>query len=168
MKIFTLKFAYVVLLSIFFISCTLDDDDNIYFDETSKLVDVSVSYTVMEYQILSLVNQHRESIGLSPLNIINIISNEAEGHTDYMIGVGVPSHDNFATRHQNLVNKINAKSVGENIAFGYSTAEAVVKAWIKSPGHKRIIESTEYTDFGISTKKGEEGKNYFTHIFIKK
>jgi len=167
MKPFILKFTYVVLLSMFFISCT-SDDDGINFDETSKFVDVSADYTVIEYQIMSLINEHRESVGLSPLNIINVISVEAEGHTDYMIGVGIPSHDNFASRHQNLVSKVKAKSVGENVAYGYSSAEAVVKAWIKSPGHKRTIENVDYTDFGISTKKDKDGKNYFTHIFINR
>lgn len=166
MKTISLKLTYVVLLSIFFISC-VSEDDSIY-DESSKYSDVSVSYTVLEYQIMSLINEHREDIGLEPINIINIISNEAEGHTNYMIGVGQPSHDNFSIRYKNLVNKVNAKSVGENVAYGYSSAEAVVRAWINSSEHKKTIENTEYTDFGISTKKNDEGKNYFTHIFIKR
>ena len=166
MKAITLKLTYAVLLSIFFISCA-SDDDGIY-DEISSFEDVSVSYTVMEYQIVSLVNEHRESVGLAPLEIVNIVSDEAEGHTDYMIEVGEPSHDNFAARYSNLVKKVNAKSVGENVAYGYSTAEAVVNAWIKSEGHRRNIENVEYTSFGISTKQNSEGRNYFTNIFIKR
>ena len=166
MKAITLKLTYAILLSVFLISCSSDDDG--LYDETSKLVDVSVSYTVLEYQIFSLVNDHRVEIGLNPLGIINVISNEAEGHTDYMIGVGEPSHDNFDVRYSNLVKKVEAKSVGENIAYGFSSAEAVVKAWLNSPGHRRNIENVNYTDFGISTKQNNEGRNYFTHIFIKR
>ncbi|OIQ40563.1 MAG: hypothetical protein BM563_02445 [Bacteroidetes bacterium MedPE-SWsnd-G1] len=167
MKTFTLKLTYAFLFSMLFISCT-QDEDGIYEEESLTLKDVSVSYTVMEYQIFSLVNEHRESIGLEKLNIINLISAEAEDHTDYMIQTGIPSHDNFPIRHQNLVKNVKAKKVGENVAYGYSSAEAVVKAWIKSDGHRQNIENPNFTDFGISTKKNKEGRNYFTHIFIKR
>ena len=167
MKTFTLKLTYAVLISMFFISCT-QDEDGIYEEDSLTLKDVSVSYTVMEYQIFSLVNDHRESLGLNKLNIINLISVEAEGHTDYMIETGVPSHDNFPTRHKNLVKSVSAKSVGENVAYGYSSAKSVVKAWIKSDGHRKNIENPDYTDFGISTKENSAGRNYFTNIFIKR
>lgn len=167
MKTISLKLTYAILLSIFFISCS-QDEDGFYEEDTIALKDATVSYTVMEYQIFSLVNAHRESLGLDKLNIINLISVEAEGHTNYMIETGVPSHDNFPTRHKNLVQSVKAKSVGENVAYGYSSAEAVVKAWIKSPSHRQNIENPNYTDFGISTKKNEKGRNYFTHIFINR
>ena len=166
MKTITLKLGYTIILSIFLISCSQDDD--MLTDEASKLTDVSVSYTPMEYQILSLLNEHRKSVGLSVLEIVNIVSKEAEGHTDYMIQAGKASHDNFPVRHKNLVEKISAIEVGENVAYGYSTAEAVVKAWIKSSGHRGNLENESYTHFGISTKQNAEGRNYFTNIFISR
>ena len=165
MKKITIKLTCAILLSVFLISCTNDEDG--FYEETA-IEDVDVSYSVMEYQIISLVNQHRVDLGLNALNIINIASVEAEGHTDYMIEEGQPSHDNFAARHKNLVVKAKAKGVAENVAYGFSSAEAVVNAWIKSPGHKANIENESFTDFGISTKKNDEGRNYFTNIFIRR
>lgn len=164
MKTITLKLTVAILLSVFISSCTSDNDG--FYEEALELNDVSISYTVMEYQIISLVNKHRDGLGLKPLNIINLVSMEAEGHTDYMIEEGSPSHDNFASRHSSLVKKVNAKSVGENVAYGYATAEGVVNAWIKSPQHRLIIENEKYTDFGISTKQNADGRNYFTNIFV--
>lgn len=166
MKTITLKLTAVFFLSIFFTSCVADE--NGFYEDSIALNDVNISYTVMEYQIMNLVNEHRLEQGLPSLNIINLVSQEAEGHTDYMIGKGVPSHDNFSSRHSNLVAKVKAKSVGENVAYGYSTAESVVKAWVKSPAHKAIIENEKYTDFGISTKQNSEGRNYFTNIFVNR
>lgn len=165
MKTITLKLTYAVLVSLFFMSCT-SEDDGLY--EESAFQDVSLSYSVIEYQISSLVNEHRESIGLVPLEMINVVSKEAEGHTKYMITVGEPSHDNFDVRYKRLVDKVSAKTVGENVAYGYSTAESVVAAWLKSPDHRRTIENSEYDSFGISTKQNEEGRNYFTNIFVKR
>ena len=165
MKTITLKLTCAILLSVLISSCANDEDG---FYEEVAIEQVSVSYSVMEYEIISLVNEHRKELGLDPLNIINVVSKEAETHTDYMIGTGIPSHDNFPVRHKNLVEKVKAKSVAENVAYGFSTAEGVVRAWLKSPGHKANIENADFTDLGISTKQNEEGRNYFTNIFVNR
>jgi uncharacterized protein YkwD len=67
-----------------------------------------------------------------------------------------------------LQNNANAKKVGENVAYGYGTAEGVVNGWLNSPAHKKIIETEEYTHFGISTEKDSSNRNYFTQIFISR
>lgn len=168
MKTITLKLFLILIIGTGLISCSADED-GIFIDETSATFkDISLSYTTMEFEILNLVNEHRSSMGLEPLNTVNLVSKEAISHTDYMINVGTVSHDNFSARHQNLVKVVSAKNVGENVAYGYRSAQAVVKAWINSEGHRKNIESTEYTDFGISTKQDENGRNYFTHIFVKR
>ncbi|OIQ37220.1 MAG: hypothetical protein BM563_09220 [Bacteroidetes bacterium MedPE-SWsnd-G1] len=168
MKTITLRLLLILSLTFSFYSCT-SDEDGIYLDETSsKFNDINLSYTQMEFEILNLVNEHRKSVGLNPLNTINLVSKEAISHTDYMISVGTVSHDNFSDRHQKLVKGVAAKKVGENVAYGYRSAKAVVNAWINSDGHRMNIENENFTDFGISTKQDAEGRNYFTHIFIKR
>ena len=67
-----------------------------------------------------------------------------------------------------MVATAGAKSVGENVAYGYKTAEEVVNAWLNSPKHRALIESKNYTHFGISTEASETGSNYFTQMFIKR
>lgn len=167
MKKITLKLTFALLLSAFLFSCATDED-GLYMDNAIEIEDISLSYTSMEFEILSLINEHRVSKGIPPLNTVNLVSKEAIDHTDYMIGEGTVSHDNFSSRHQNLVAKVAAKKVGENVAYGYSSAQAVVNAWIKSEGHRNNIENESFTAFGISTKQDSEGRNYFTHIFIKR
>ena len=167
MKSLALKLATVVLLSITIFSCA-KEDDGIFFSESSELINNEVTYTEIEIEILTLVNEHRQSLGLTSLNTLNIISSVADSHTDYMIETGAVSHDNFSKRADALTKNAKAKSVAENVAYGYGTAEGVVRGWLKSDGHRKIIESANYTHFGISTESNCDGRNYFTQIFIKK
>jgi uncharacterized protein YkwD len=167
MKPTILNLVFTLIISIFLFSCA-SDEDGIYSDSDVSFHDISLNYTSMEFEIINLINKHRDSVGLTTLKTLNLISKEAIAHTTYMISEGEPSHDNFSLRHQKLVVSVSAKKVGENVAYGYHTAKAVVRAWIKSDGHRRNIENNEYTDFGISTKQDTEGRNYFTQIFIKR
>lgn len=167
MKTYTPKLIALLLLTTLLFSCA-KEEDGVYFNENSEVVNAKVVYSPMESEIVSLVNAHRTSIGLSALSTLNLVSGVADGHTDYMIEVGAISHDNFAERAQILMEQAGAKTVGENVGFGYSTAEGVVNAWIASEGHRKIMENPDYTHFGISTDSNTENRNYFTNIFIKK
>ena len=167
MKTLAPKLFALLLLTTILFSCA-KEEDGVYFNENSEVANAKVAYSPMESEIVSLVNAHRTSLGLKALNTLNIISGVADGHTDYMIEVGQVSHDNFAQRSQTLMSEAGAKSVGENVAYGYSTAEGVVKGWLNSDGHRKIIENPDYTHFGISMETSADNRNYFTNIFIKK
>ncbi|PHR72834.1 MAG: hypothetical protein COA67_03800 [Lutibacter sp.] len=167
MKNFTHKILILTLVSTFLFSSCSSDNEIEEFNSYGRH-DISLSYTNMEQEIFNLINNHRTSKGLPELGIYNIVSSEAITHTDYMIETGDVSHANFGTRHQNLVAYASAKSVSENVAYGFSSAEAVVNAWLNSEGHRLNIENASFTDFGISTKGNDEGRYYFTNIFIKR
>lgn len=168
MKNLTLTLVSLVLLSSVLFSCS-KEDDGIYFNEnTEEINTTNVTYSAIETEILNLVNEHRISINLSALSTLNTISGVADGHTNYMIAVDKVSHDNFSQRSQTLINEVKAKSVGENVAYGYTTAQGVVNGWLNSEGHRKIIENPDYTHFGISTDANSAHRNYFTQIFIKK
>lgn len=145
-----------------------DDETTLYQDTYVESINAAVNYTIIESEILDLVNNYRVSKNLSKLQTLSIISNVANGHTDYMIKDGKVSHANFNDRAEKLITNANAKTVSENVAFGYSSAQAVVNGWISSDSHRKIIENPDFTHFGISTEADKEGKNYFTQIFINK
>lgn len=168
MKTLTSPLAFLFILSFVLFSCS-PEDDGVYFNETSEVVNTTnVTYTAIESEILNLVNDHRISLGLSTLSQLNIISGVADSHTNYMIEVNELNHDNFSQRSQILMNEAGAKTVGENVAFGYNSAQGVVNGWLNSDSHRKIIEKPDYTHFGISTDSNSENRNYFTQIFIKK
>jgi len=162
----TLKFNLylITLISLSFISCSKENDE-IYIE---KSYENNIKYSKIEMGILNLVNNHRTSIGLYTLEKMDLISTVAKSHTDHMIETGRLSHDNFSERHDKLVVNTNAKSVGENVGYGYSTAKDVLEAWLNSDTHKKVIEQPGYTHFGISTEKNIKGRSFFTQIFIKR
>ena len=164
MKLPTLLPA-MALIALLSFSCSTDSI------EEDKIESITSSFVpqakVIEIEILELINNHRLSIGLGVLNDLGAIKAQAYGHTDYMIDRSEISHDNFLQRKANLINNAGASRVGENVAYAYSSSESVVNAWLNSEGHRNVIEG-DYTDFDISAEKDNNGKWYFTNIFIKK
>ena len=121
----------------------------------------------IEIEILELLNEYRISVGLNPLNSLNIVKSVALTHTDYMVEINSVNHDNFYQRKISLEQNANAKKVGENVAYAYSSARSLVNAWINSDSHRQNIEG-DYTDFEVSAEQNKEGKWYYTNMFIKR
>ncbi|PHS52820.1 MAG: hypothetical protein COB01_06440 [Lutibacter sp.] len=130
--------------------------------------DVQVNYSSIELKLLSLVNDHRIQLGLTKLNSLGLISKEAENHSAYMAEKDLVSHDNFNIRTNNLYENLGTVNVGENVAYGYLTANGLLNAWLASSDHRIIIENKNFTDFGVSAKLNASGRYYFTMIFIKR
>ncbi len=155
----------MALAALLTFSCSTDSIE----EETIEAI--AASYVpdtkVIEIEIMELINDHRISVGLSPLNFMEQIKAEAFSHTDYMIDKSEVSHDNFYVRRANLMNSADAVSVGENVAYGFSYAPSLVNAWLNSEGHRAVIEG-DYTNFDLSAEQDTEGRWYYTNIFIKK
>jgi len=162
----TLNLLTVFFFAIALSSCstdTLDDEQNVV---SNKDVVIPEAKTI-EIEILELINQHRISVGLNPLESIDVIKGQAYSHTDYMIEIDEVNHDYFYNRKAYLQANANAQEVSENVAYGYSSANSVVNAWLNSEGHRHNIEG-DFTHFEVSAEKNQNDKWYFTNIFIKK
>ena len=155
----------VVLCALVLTSCSSNSEIELA-GNTSEPTTVITEKSI-EAEILVLINNYRVANGLSILNKLQTIKSQANTHTNYMIDQNKISHDFFYQRKEYLTQNANAVGVGENVAYGYSSAESVVNAWIKSEGHKKNIEGN-FTHFEISAEKDADGKWYFTNIFIKK
>lgn len=165
MKLLT-KLPLLALFAVFALSsCSTDIiDDKVAILE---LKSTNIKPKTIEVQILELINDHRLSIGKDPLSDMTIIKSVAQTHTDYMVDNDEVSHANFFERSNYLKQNAEAERVSENVAYGYSSADSVVRAWLKSDGHKANIEG-DYTYFDVSAELNAEGKWYYTNIFIKK
>lgn len=166
MKLLT-KLPLLALLAVFTLfSCTTDS-----LDEKASAIELNLSSTPetkpIEVQILELINNHRLSIGLNPLADMTLVKSVAYTHTGYMVDNNEVSHANFFKRSEYLKSNAGAKNVSENVAYGYTSAESVVRAWLKSEAHKANIEG-DYTNFDVSAEESEKGNWYYTNIFIKK
>lgn len=158
----------VIAFGLFSVSCSPEEDVTTFEPVNTELADKPANLSSLELEILDLINQHRSELGLHTLEQLNVVSNVADTHTSYMIENDQVSHDNFNQRVALLMSNANAKNVGENVAYGYHTAQGVVSGWLNSEAHRTILENSEYTHFGIAIEKNASGRNYFTQIFIEK
>ena len=159
------KLPLVAMLALLSFSCTTDSLDD--KADAIELKLVTPDTKPIEVQILELINDHRASLGLNALADLTIVKSVALTHTDYMVDNNEVSHANFYKRSDYLKANAGAKKVTENVAYGYSSAQAVVNAWLKSEAHRANIEG-DFTNFDVSAEENAEGKWYYTNIFIKK
>lgn len=156
-----LPLAFVFTL----MSCSTESPNEPVYD-TQEVT--TYNYQTEEIELADLINEHRASLGLNPLNIVNHVSYKSEEHNEYMIANNVVNHDLFEERSENIIHVLGAVKVNENIAYNYSTPRSALYAWLKSAGHKSNIEG-DFTDFGISIRVNPiNGNKYYTNIFIKK
>jgi hypothetical protein len=57
------------------------------------------------------------------------------------------------------------RALGENIAYGYQNAAAVMQGWMNSPGHRANILYSQYTAVGIGVRVNAAGVPYYTQEF---
>ena len=159
---------FTTLLAILLISCSKNNDELL----NSEIQNIDLELVIetdwkTAITLNNLVNTYRDSLGLNPIIIDNSYASALSvEHTFYMIDKNKISHDNFSERSNYLKNN-GASKVGENVAFGYNTAEEVFHAYLNSPTHKNIIEG-DYTYCGYGIIKNKNGINYYTQLFYKK
>ena len=162
-----LKFVAIAALLVAMNSCSADSAEGTENSTSTPVLVASYTYNDSEMETMKLINNYRVSIGLNALEKVNHISFKCEEHNKYMIANNVVNHNDFTSRSENIMSVLGAKKVGENVAYNYKTSEAVLRAWLDSPGHKENIEG-DYTHFGLSvTIDAQTGKKYYTNIFIK-
>ena len=122
----------------------------------------------MEQQVLDLVNQERTSRGLSALKADTAVQNVAYLKSKDMQQNNYFSHTSptYGSPFDMLKQfNISYSAAGENIAMGYTTAEAVVDGWMNSPGHKANNLNPTYTHLGVGYYATG---SYWTQLFIAK
>ena len=129
--------------------------------------------TPLEQDVFNLVNQQRAQNSLPPLSIDWRLVQSARAHSQAMI-----SHNEFAHQvsgEQPLcasgANNDRYDAVGyvwnrcgENIAAGYTTAQAVMDGWMSSPGHRANILSADYCEFGVGYGASAPGEIGRAHV----
>ncbi len=135
----------------------------------------------IEQQIIQLVNGQRAAAGLPPLTVNVQLNAAADLHTVDMVNISNsygPSvghqHVLYGTNRPQLSDRLDMAgydnwtfsfAFGENIAFGYSTAETVMNGWMNSAGHRANILSTTFTEIGVSVRADAAGRLFFTQNF---
>jgi len=92
---------------------------------------------------------------LKPLKLNAALCRAAQGHAQWMAVNNKLSHDEFGVPFTSRLHKEGYRfwSAGENIAMGQPTPEAVVKAWMASPGHRANILREGYKEMGFGVAR---------------
>ena len=123
-------------------------NDNTY--DSQNIDQATVSTT---QQVAQLVNKERTRRGLKPLAGDTKLSSVASGHAKDMYSQSYFSHQSLDGRTMTdrmEDGEINYHYAGENIAWGQTTAQKVMSAWMNSPGHRRNILNPRYRKIGIA------------------
>ncbi len=116
-------------------------------------------------EFVTAVNAHRVDVGCPALAWDGEVAAVAQGHSEDMVARGFFSHtnpdgDSPGDRLRDA--DITFTSWAENIAYGYSSPESVLEAWLGSSGHRANIENCALTVHGVGLEA-----TYWTHVFIR-
>jgi uncharacterized protein YkwD len=80
----------------------------------------------------------------------------AQDHAEWMAEAGKMSHtgrNNSSVWDRIKASGYAARGAGENIAYGYSSPEAVVNGWLTSSGHRRNMLDVRWSHIGVGVAK---------------
>ncbi|WP_328469955.1 CAP domain-containing protein [Streptomyces sp. NBC_00448] len=110
-------------------------------------------------QILTLVNEQRATAGCQPLTASSSLDTLAQNFSDEMAARGFFDHtDPDGNDPWDRAKKLGITNLGgENIAMGQADAQAVMTAWMNSPGHRANILNCDYKTLGVGIHFGTGG-----------
>ncbi|MFT3746157.1 MAG: CAP domain-containing protein [Pyrinomonadaceae bacterium] len=128
-----------------------------------------------ELRVFDLVNEERKKLGIQPLIWNEKAASAARSHSDDMAGSGYLSHsDLFGGKPDDRVAKAGLndwRRLGENIAWVSGHADPltrVVECWMNSPGHRENMLNPKFRESGLGMTVTNDGKSYFTQVFVSR
>ena len=144
----------------------IPNPDLIYPGQVLTIPTTDASVTSYEKEVVRLVNEIRVKNGLKELTYDWELSRVARYKSQDMKDNRYFSHTSpvYGSPFQMLKSfGISYRSAGENIARGQATPQAVVHAWMNSPGHRANILNASFTRIGVGyVAQG----HYWTQMFI--
>ncbi|GAA5038872.1 CAP domain-containing protein [Streptomyces siamensis] len=126
--------------------------------KTKEPVAVSAE-TAAEAEVLRLVNEERAKVGCSPVAANSSLSELAQSFSEDMALRDFFDHtDPGGLSPWDRAAQAGITGLGgENIARGQTTAEAVMEAWMNSPGHRANILNCDFKTLGVGAHFGSGG-----------
>jgi uncharacterized protein YkwD len=103
-----------------------------------------------ELEVIRLTNIERTTRGLRPLEVVPALMTDGRNWSNNQASRGRMYHSRMGH--------------GENVAYGQRTPQEVMRAWMTSPGHRRNILNSRYTQIGVGSVNN--GRSiYWTQVF---
>jgi hypothetical protein len=108
---------------------------------------------------VSRTNSSRSAYGLPPLSVAGDLTSIARQHAARMAASRAIFHN------QSLTSQVCCwTDLGENVGAG-STVDGIHQAFMASPEHRANILSSRYTQIGVGTARGSDGRLYVDEVF---
>ncbi len=138
---------------------------NVDSGEANPPVNLSIAGTenyTFAHEVLTLVNQERAKRGLRGLTLDNELLEFAMQRAAE-ISVYYSHTRPDGRKYSSITNRGTKKA--ENIAVGYASPQAVMAAWVSSPGHYANIMDVELTSIGIGCFIDNSGTTNWVQFF---
>ena len=120
-------------------------------------------------QVLQLINLERAAVELPPVAAEPTLEQLAADYACRMVAEGFFAHRDPETGagpgERAVAANYAGYFVGENLAAGHRTAAAVMKVWMESPAHRRIILDRNWKEVGVAVRTGGEYSIYWVLEF---
>ena len=144
----------------------IPNPDLIYPGQVLTIPQPDTTVSSYEAEVIRLVNEIRVQNGLSKLNTNWELSRVARYKSQDMVDKHYFSHTSptYGSPFEMIrAFGLSYRAAGENIAYGQTTPQAVVTAWMNSSGHRANILNSSYTQIGVGYVANG---NYWTQMFI--
>lgn len=134
--------------------------------QTQPATGTGSSVSATEREVVRLVNEIRRANGLMEFKLNEELSKVARVKAEDMAANKYFSHTSPTYGSPfDMMKKfgISYRTAGENIAMGQTSAQAVVDAWMNSPGHRANILNASFTQIGVGHVANG---NYWVQMFI--
>jgi len=129
-------------------------------DEHDVCTEVGFPLTVDHVAVLDALNAYREEYGLQTLIYSKSLERAAHAVADDIVERNFFDHidpDGNAPPQRAMAAGFCHEYVGENLATGFTTAEAVMEGWKASEGHNANLLHPQYAYVGIAVIRTASG-----------
>lgn len=123
----------------------------------------AVSESTYEKQIVDRTNSHRVKHDKVKVKSNACVDRWAEGQARWMAKKGKLQHQ--SGRLKKILKDCKLTGVSENIAYGFSSGNKTVEAWMKSPGHRKNLLASKMRYIGAGAVKDSDGVWWSAQVF---
>ncbi len=132
----------------------------------AEMTEAEKAVAEFKEEVVQLVNIERAKAGIAPLASMDVLAKASDVRARESGQVFSHTRPD-GTRSFTVLAEytLQYRAAGENLAYGFRTPEAVVKAWMNSKGHKANILDPDFTYIGIGYYESETGRIYCSQLF---
>ncbi|MCK5061537.1 hypothetical protein KAR28_03215 [Candidatus Parcubacteria bacterium] len=118
-------------------------------------------FGVTDENIINITNKERIKEGLEPLTANQLLSKAAHDKAQAIMNSQKFGHNIIGKKFSHWVkeSEYQYSYIGENLAVDFYTSEGIMKAWLKSPTHRKNILNEKFSEIGVAVLPGNlDGK----------